>query len=135
MSRVISRENAAMLRELYANLTKAGEASIVAARNFGQMVDLLKSMGYSYSAIGRVVGRTTSAVSVYAKLFRSYPTEAAMIRQARELGTYDVARLAGANPLVPVRYEFVCTNCGSHDFIRERKEPAVYVVPPAVRAS
>lgn len=129
MPRVISAENAAMLRELYGRLVKAGEESIVAARNFGQMADLLKSMGYTYAAIGRVVDRSSSAVSVYAKLFRAYPTEYAMIRQARELGTYDVARLAGANPLVPVSYEFVCHNCGSHDILRERKAPAIYVVP------
>jgi hypothetical protein len=124
MPRVNSRlqmESGEALREAYDNLVKAGQGSLEAAYAFGQVVDALNGqLGYSYTMLGDMIGRSAVTVAVYAKLYRKYPTVQSLIHMAEEMGTWDVHRLVSDAQTMRYRYVFHCRNCGSYDVARER---------------
>jgi hypothetical protein len=113
-------ENLDLFVTAYEDLRSSGTRSVMAAYRFGQVVDALSST-YTLGELGAAIGRTASMVSVYRKLYRRYPHVNALLKAADELGTYDVSKLAGQNPLVPVKYVFICLNCGS-DHVERHKE-------------
>jgi len=119
-------ESLDLLYTAYANLVKAGKDSLTAAYQFGQVVDALYGY-YSYEAMGREIGRSASTVQIYRKLFLHYPHEGALQETAQKLGTFDVSKLAGRNPAVPVHWAYHCTNCGSSAIVREKAANGQYV--------
>lgn len=119
-SKNVSAENLDFLVDRYENLVRFGERSITAAYQFGQVVDALHGL-YTYKAMAQVIGKSSSMVALYRKLYSAYPTEAALIRQAEMLETYDISVLAGHNPVTPAYYHFLCTNCGHDDSIVRQK--------------
>ncbi|HEY1705510.1 MAG TPA: hypothetical protein VGG75_37975 [Trebonia sp.] len=127
-----SGENLDMLAAAYEKLVKAGTDSLSAAYTFGQIVDALAGL-YTLKALGAAIGHSAAMVSTYRRLYRAYPSEHALQHAAAELGTYDISRLCGNTPAVPVRYVYRCENCGSYDTVKEREgfKPSQ---PPALRA-
>jgi hypothetical protein len=120
-------ENLDLFVTAYEDLRSSGTRSIMAAYNFGQVVDALSNSTYTLAELASAIDRTASMVSVYRKLYRRYPHVNALLRTAEEMGTYDVSRLAGTNPLVPVRYVFICENCGSSDVARHKESVGEYL--------
>jgi hypothetical protein len=111
----------------YAELRSSGKRSVMAAYNFGQMVDALSNSAYTLTELGAAIDRSASMVALYRKLYLHYPHVNALLQAADTLGTYDVAKLAGSNPLVPVRYIFICTNCGSSDIEKHKESVGEYL--------
>jgi hypothetical protein len=110
-----------LLLERHGQLTRAGEGSLIAAHNFGAVVNVLHDQGYSYQQLADSVGMKTAAgISVYAKLFRKYSTVNLLLRTSRAMGTYDVSRLASDGETVHYVYVYRCSNCGSGDVHRHR---------------
>lgn len=109
------------LVERHGQLTRAGQGSLQAAYNFGEIVNMLHDQGYSYATLGEVVGLTGAGISVYAKLFRKYPTASMLLRLSEQMGTYDVSRLASDGETAHYSYAYHCGNCGSYDVHKERK--------------
>lgn len=114
-----------LLSMAYEALVKAGENSLSAAWTFGQQVDALHG-AFSYEQMGRALGVTGITVSTYARLYRRYPTEQALLHTAQALGTYDVSKLNGSKPVTPSRFHFRCADCGSTAVVKEPEAgPAV----------
>jgi hypothetical protein len=120
----VKGENLAWLVETYGNLVKAGRGSLQAAYAFGQVCDALTRIGYSRQNLADAIGKTAPTIAKYLKLFRTYPTERALLDRAEELGHWDVGVLAGNTPSAPVVTLLHCLHCGTYnDVIRERKTP------------
>lgn len=111
-----SAENLEFLADAYSKLVKAGTGSVVAAYQFGQVVDALFGL-YTYRQMGLIIDKSASTVALYRKLFNAYPTETMLVQQAERLETYDISVLAGHNPVTPAYYHYACTNCGHDDAI------------------
>jgi len=118
----VHRIEFAGLRKTAANLRGANERSVVAAYRHGQMIDALRKTGYTYQELGEEIDRCEHTMQTYAKLYRKYADEKELIATARGMHTYNVAKLAGVAPFVPVQYVMRCTNCGSTEFKKHRKD-------------
>ena len=119
-------ESLDLLYTAYANLVKAGKDSLSAAYRFGQVVDALYGY-YTYAEMGREIERSAATVQIYRKLFQRYPHEGALQEVAQKLGTYDISKLAGRNPAVPVHWAYHCTNCGSSAIVKEKAAAGQYI--------
>lgn len=110
------------LHRTFEQLRSADRRSIVAAYRFGQIIDALHRTGYSWEELGDEVDRSKYTMKLYAALYNKYDNEQALLGTADAMKTYDVSRLAGKSALVPVQYVFHCTNCGSYEVKKERKQ-------------
>lgn len=110
------------LRAAYENLTKAGQGSLHAAYAFGQIVDALTGVGYTYGMLGEMIGRSGSMVSMYAKLYRKYPNVQTLVHLAEEMSTYDVSRLASDTKTVRYAYAWQCQHCGTVGEVRKIRQ-------------
>lgn len=112
------------LRNGYQALYHAGRGSLSAAYQFGMIVDSL-SVTYTYAGMGDVIGKSAAVPYTYARLYRKYSSEHALLRKAEEMGTYDVGKLAGLSAPGPGPvYVLHCDNCDSTSFHRERDREA-----------
>jgi hypothetical protein len=109
-----------LLLERHGQLVRAGQGSLQAAYNFGEVVNVMHDQGYSYAALGDMVALSGPGISTYAKLFRKYPTVNTLLRTSEQMGTYDVSRLASDGETAHYSYLYHCSNCGSFNVKRER---------------
>ena len=121
-------ETLELLHSAYDALTKAGEDSLSKAYTFGNVVNALHGI-FTYAQLAEEIGVTTSTVSKYAKLYRKFPTEKALLDMARALKVYDVGILGGDAAHAHYAYKWHCQNCGSYDVKKERQEPEAAQVP------
>jgi hypothetical protein len=130
----MASRNADLFAELelaHQQLGKAGEASLRAAYKFGEVVEEIHSHGYTYAQIGATIGVTGSMPYPYKRLYNAHRNISDLLKLARQLETYDVAKLAGIATSTAYKYIFVCENCGSKEVHRERDRDAETAVSHA----
>ena len=115
------------LVEAYASVGRAQEAGLRAAHHFGLVCDAL-SERHSFQDLGHAISRTHGVPRLYAKLYLTWENHGGvegLVNTARELDTYDVARLAGVNSPASVQTRFVphCESCGSFN-VEKMRMPA-----------
>jgi hypothetical protein len=125
-------ENLAFLVDAYDALYKAGRISLSKAYLFGQLVNVLvHSQHYTRQQLADAIGKSVGVIDNYGRLFRKYPNEHALLHMADEMGTFDVSILSGRAPVIPQKWIFRCSQCGSRDTIREKAdEPPKFVPDP-----
>jgi hypothetical protein len=107
--------NLVALRQAFDNLVRAGDDSLRAAYNFGQIADALNDIGYSWAEMGDAVDRRGPTIYMYVRLYRRYPTLDALTMTAKKWGTYDINRLTGSDVSLQSRFGYQCLGCGSWD--------------------
>lgn len=109
----------------HGNLVKFGEQGLIAAYTFGNVIEALHRF-YTYREMAAALGyKSVSTINKYSLLYRKYPNENTLLREASRLETYDVQRLNGSTPAIPLVYVFHCQNCGSYDVHKERETPEI----------
>lgn len=116
-TRQIKGENLTALRMAFDALVKAGDESIRAAYNAGQ-IDALINL-YTYETMAEAVNRSTKTIAKYARLYRRYPTFDALLLTAHRYDTYDISILLGSDETLGLKFGY---QCGSWDTHRTRKE-------------
>src|SRR5215471_5539262 len=116
-------EDLSMFLEAFHRLRSAAEDGLRAAHAFGQITDALSRMGWSYADLGAQVDRSGATIYTYAKLYRMYPDEARLLREASELGTYDISILTLTEGSLRTKYGYQCGVCHSWNTHR-RQVPA-----------
>lgn len=120
MKQEITRRNLDRLQSDYLNLTKAGESSLRAAWEFGNTVADLHRY-YAYADLGEAIGRSGATVSLYHRLYERYGHPDILVDVAKELGTYDVSKLAAdEHSEAATRVLGHCATCGSWNVKKER---------------
>lgn len=116
-------ENLELLQVTYQALHGLDKDRLAIAYKFGQIIDALAGTRprlYSYAELGLAIDRSASTITLYAMLYRKYPTLADLQETAARMETWDVSRLAGRNPLVPPHFFFQCGACGSTDVAKKK---------------
>lgn len=119
-----STETLDLFRNTYVSLKALGEEGLGMAYTFGNLVNALHGL-YTFKQLGEEIGRTGSCVAMYKKLYASYVNrggERELLRIADEMGSYDIARLAGAFDAPKESFRFVphCSSCGSYNVAKEK---------------
>lgn len=113
MSKDITLVHMERLQRDYLGLTKAGESSLRAAWEFGNTVSDLHRY-YSYTDLAEAIGVSQSTVSKYAKLYNKYGHPDILVYVAKELETFDVAKLiADEHSQAATRLMGQCQTCQS----------------------
>jgi len=116
-------ESLTLLHELFDKLNRAGEDSLRAAFAFGQCVDALSGIGYTYEQMGAEVDRHEGTIQKYATLYRRYARVELLIEAAKRYQTFDIARLTGSDEALQAKYGYQCATCGSWDTHRKSMPP------------
>lgn len=123
-------ENLVTLRLAYDTLVKAGDDSLRAAFNFGQVIDALSNT-FTLKTMGQEIGRTAVTVGTYARLYRRYPTVETLLKTAQEYGTFDISKLVAGEAVLRAKFGYQCNHCGSWDVVHRRHgvKPKLTAVP------
>lgn len=115
----ITDESLAQLHDLFDQLHHASLDGLRKAYAFGQMVDALASIGYTYETMGHEVNRSASTVYQYARLYGRYNSVQELLDTAERWGTYDISRLVGSDAQLHRRYGYQCNTCFSWNTSRK----------------
>lgn len=117
----LRRENLVALKMAVEALVKAGDDSLRAAYNLGQIIDALYATGYTYETMGDAVDRSPSTVAKYRRLFGMYAKVEDLLRTAHKYETFDVSILTGSQEKLAAKFGYKCDDCGSWNTHRTRK--------------
>jgi hypothetical protein len=101
-------------------LVKAGDESLHAAYDLGQVIDVLVRL-YTYKTMADEVDRKPVTIAKYRRLYLRYPTFDSLLMTAHKYDTYDVSILLGSAETLGVKFGYRCGNCGSWDTHRKPK--------------
>ena len=86
-------------------------ADLRAAFAFGQCVDALNGIGYTYDQMGAEVDRSMGTIQKYATLYRRYARVELLIEAAHKYQTFDISRLTGTDEALTLKYGYQCATC------------------------
>jgi len=121
MATIISGEGLIALHQAWDQMTRAGENSLRAAYNFGQIADALKNAGISWDVMGHEVDRSAATIHKYANLYRRYPRVEMLLEASEYHDTFDVSILVRPEDtqIGHGKFGYQCGNCGSWDTHRK----------------
>lgn len=117
-TRELARQDMAALKQALSALVKAGDDSLRAGYNLGQIIDALQNI-YTLSTMAEFCYRSESTLARYARLYRHYASIDDLLSTAHQIETFDISILVSGPAVVAMKYAYQCGTCGSWDTHRK----------------